>query len=66
MNTRSRMSVALCIGFCAPVCLGGVAESRETIIALTSQWEGERFPDGRPKVPDAILRAMENVSVEEA
>ena len=24
----------------------------EDIIALTPQWKGERFPDGRPKVPD--------------
>lgn len=66
MNTRSRISVALCVGFWAPACLGGVAESREAIIALTAQWEGERLPDGRPKVPDAVLRAMENVSLEEA
>lgn len=66
MNTRSRISVALCVGLWVPVCLGGVAESREAIIALTSQWDGERLPDGRPKVPDAVLRAMEHVSVEEA
>ena len=26
----------------------------EDVIALTSQWKGERFPDGRPKVPISI------------
>ena len=26
--------------------------NRDDIIALTPQWKGERFPDGRPKVPD--------------
>jgi regulator of RNase E activity RraA len=32
----------------------------------TSSWEGERLPDGRPKVPDDILERMKNVSIEEA
>ena len=34
--------------------------------ALTSEWTGERFPDGRPKVPDAILDRMMNIGLEEA
>ena len=29
--------------------------NRDDIIALTPQWKGERFPDGRPKVPDKYL-----------
>ncbi len=32
----------------------------------TAEWTGERFPDGRPKVPDAILERMKKVSIEEA
>lgn len=40
--------------------------SREELVFLTSQWEGERFPDGRPRVPDAILERMKNVTIEEA
>ncbi len=40
--------------------------SKEELIALTPSWKGERFPDGRPKVPDDILKRMEKVSVEEA
>ena len=40
--------------------------SKEELIALTSEWKGERFPDGRPKVPDDIIRRMKAVSVEEA
>ncbi|WP_100615154.1 RraA family protein [Confluentibacter citreus] len=40
--------------------------SKEELIALTPAWKGERFPDGRPKVPDAILKRMKLVSVEEA
>jgi regulator of RNase E activity RraA len=40
--------------------------SKEELITLTSDWKGERFHDGRPKVPDDILRRMKLVSVEEA
>jgi regulator of RNase E activity RraA len=29
-------------------------------------WKGERFADGRPKVPDAILKRMKLVTLEEA
>ncbi len=40
--------------------------STEQIIFLTSQWKGERFDDGRPKVTDDILERMKGVSIEEA
>jgi regulator of RNase E activity RraA len=40
--------------------------SKEELIFLTPSWKGERFADGRPKVPDAILKRMKKVSVEEA
>lgn len=40
--------------------------SKEEIVFLTSQWEGERFEDGRPKVAKDILERMKNVSIEEA
>ena len=38
---------------------------REEIIALTPQWKGERFPDGRPKVPDIYLEKLQNLTLEE-
>ena len=40
--------------------------TKEELIALTPEWKGERFPDGRPKVPDDIIKRMKPVSVEEA
>lgn len=43
-----------------------VGSSPEYVKALTSEWKGERFPDGRPKVPDSILERLKNISVEEA
>jgi regulator of RNase E activity RraA len=40
--------------------------TKEQLIALTPLWTGDRFPDGRPKVPDDIMKRMKSVSVEEA
>src|SRR5947209_6211780 len=40
--------------------------TREDVIKYTPDWHGERFPDGRPKVPDDILDRMKNVTLEEA
>lgn len=40
--------------------------AREKILELTSAYQGERFPDGRPKVPDDILERMKRVTTEEA
>ncbi len=43
-----------------------VGSSPEYIKALTSEWQGERFPDGRPKVSDTLLERLKNISIEEA
>jgi len=43
-----------------------VGSSPEYIKALTPDWKGERFPDGRPKVSDALLERLKNISLEEA
>ncbi|MBT1707276.1 RraA family protein [Fulvivirgaceae bacterium PWU5] len=43
-----------------------VALSREQVIALTSEWKGERLPDGRPNVADNLLARLKNISLEEA
>ena len=43
-----------------------VGSSPEYIKSLTADWKGERFADGRPKVSDAILERLKNISIEEA
>ena len=40
--------------------------SKEELVFLTPEWDGERFPDGRPRVPDDILERMKHVTLEEA
>jgi regulator of RNase E activity RraA len=42
------------------------AFSKEDLIELTTSWKGERFPDGRPKVPDDLLERMKEVTLNEA
>lgn len=44
----------------------GTSASKADLLALTSHWQGDRYPDGRPKVPDDLLSRMKNVSIEEA
>ena len=39
--------------------------SREDIIAMTPLWKGERFEDGRPRVPDKYLEKMRSMTLEE-
>jgi len=41
------------------------AWTREQMVQYTSQNPYERFPDGRPKVPDAILEKVRGLSAEE-
>ena len=40
--------------------------SKEQRVELTREWLGDRFPDGRPKVPDSILDMLKSVDAEEA
>jgi regulator of RNase E activity RraA len=39
---------------------------RDSIIAMTPEWTGDRFDDGRPRVPDEVVRRMKKVTTEEA
>lgn len=40
--------------------------SKEEMLFLTPLWKGERFADGRPKVPDEMIQRMKLVTLEEA
>lgn len=39
---------------------------REELVFLTSEWKGERFQDGRPKIPDDLIYRAKNIGIEEA
>jgi regulator of RNase E activity RraA len=43
-----------------------IAASPAYIRALTADWQGERFPDGRPKIPVDLLERLKKITLEEA
>jgi 4-hydroxy-4-methyl-2-oxoglutarate aldolase len=65
MNKKTVFLWILILG-CFTLKAQNVGSSPEYIKALTSEWKGERFPDGRPKVSDAILERLKKISIEEA
>jgi regulator of RNase E activity RraA len=62
-----RVSAIFLAAFCAASVFAqpGIF-TRDLLVKYTPDWKGERFPDGRPKVPDGILQRMKTVTLEEA
>lgn len=58
--------ITLCISLFILSGLFAQQISKEEMVFLTQQWEGERFEDGRPKVSDDIIRRMKDVTHDEA
>lgn len=60
------------IAFVAVACLLFSAQlfsqtiSKEELTFLTSEWKGERFADGRPKIPDDLLSRAKNIGIDDA
>ncbi len=65
MNKKPLLVLLFLFG-CAAVHAQQVGSSPDYIITLTSQWKGERFPDGRPKVSENILERLKHISLEDA
>jgi regulator of RNase E activity RraA len=42
-----------------------VKMTRDQILFYTSEWRGERFADGRPKLPDDLLKRAKDISIED-
>jgi 4-hydroxy-4-methyl-2-oxoglutarate aldolase len=40
--------------------------SKDQRIEFTPEWRGDRFPDGRPNVPEAVLARLKDVTADEA
>jgi 4-hydroxy-4-methyl-2-oxoglutarate aldolase len=61
------MLLALCAALLVPASSQGQAFTwtKEQLIKFTAQNPFERFPDGRPKVPDALLDKVKGLSAEE-
>ncbi|MBR1869627.1 MAG: hypothetical protein IJ799_06155, partial [Bacteroidales bacterium] len=66
---KTTITILLCgllsVQFSAPLRAQAIAGSPEYIKALTAEWTGERFEDGRPKVSDDLLERLKHVTIEE-
>jgi hypothetical protein len=67
MKKAIGMAVLLCAGlvFVASPAFSQVKTSREQILFYSPDWKGERLPDGRPRLPDPLLKRAVNVPIED-
>ena len=42
-----------------------VKQTKDQIMHYTSGWKGDRFADGRPKLPDSLLERAKNMTIED-
>ncbi len=42
-----------------------VKMTRDQMLFYTSEWKGDRFPDGRPRLPDSLLQRAVNMTIED-
>lgn len=67
MSNRIKLYTLLFLGVCMAVnSLNAQVISKDEMMFLTSEWKGERFPDGRPKVADDLLERAKNIYIDDA
>lgn len=67
MKSIRRIVLVLCAALSATTINAQLGVfSTEQRVAFTREWHGERFPDGRPKVPDATLQRLSDTTAEQA
>jgi 4-hydroxy-4-methyl-2-oxoglutarate aldolase len=54
-----------CTAFATVPAVAQVKQTREQIMFYTSDWKGERFPDGRPKVSADLLKRAADCTIED-
>jgi len=65
MNQKIIVSI-IALGWLNLTGLRSQTMPKEELIFLTSEWKGERFPDGRPKISDDVIRRARNITIEDA
>ena len=64
---KSCFPVLLLLGFFSlTALLRAQTISKEELIFLTSEWKGERFADGRPKISDELLDRAKRIMIDDA
>jgi len=60
-----KVILAACLIFGVLPAFAQVKMTKEQMMFYTSGWNGDRFPDGRPKVADDLLKRALDVSIED-
>jgi len=66
MKYKFTLIVVLTFYFFPPHNLHSQTIPKEELIFLTSEWKGERFDDGRPKLPDNLLERAKKIGIDDA
>ena len=66
MRYSFQLLLSLCLLIVPLQSLFAQAIPKEELIFLTSAWKGERFEDGRPRIPDELLNRAKAIGIEEA
>ncbi|MBL7697444.1 MAG: RraA family protein [Chitinophagaceae bacterium] len=61
-----RITVALVVAGLLSNTLFSQTISKEELTFLTSEWKGERFPDGRPKISDDLVERAKKIGIDDA
>src|SRR5690606_41321868 len=68
MNRFSFLYLLCVYFFCviAPTGLSAQNAEKEKLVFLNSEWKGERYEDGRPKLPDDLLERSKAIGLVDA
>src|SRR5687768_1670023 len=66
MKLRVVIFLLLMIGVACKSVLFAQTIPKDELIFLTSDWKGERFPDGRPKIQDDLLERAKHIMIDDA
>ncbi|ADB42029.1 Demethylmenaquinone methyltransferase-like protein [Spirosoma linguale DSM 74] len=66
MTFRIAVLLTFVAGFCFKSTLQAQTIPKDELVFLTSEWKGERFPDGRPKIPDGLLERAKYIGIDDA
>jgi 4-hydroxy-4-methyl-2-oxoglutarate aldolase len=65
VKTILATAMVTCAVLAAVPATAQVKQTREQILFYTSDWKGERFPDGRPKVSDDLIKRAVDCTIED-
>ena len=66
MRLKNLLSFSIIFCLLSTGYLSAQTMSKEELTYLTSEWKGERFADGRPKIAENLLERAKKVGIDDA